>query len=98
MIDKVWFDWQNKHKENFWSFFGGSVGSHSQPGLYRQFPAGGPPFLNVSELSTLIALPLHVCLFKYSLAWHADADRWNPHEGFDLRRHGYQGREVVLRL
>jgi len=49
MIDKVWFDWQNKHKENFWSFFGGSVGSHSQPGLYRQFPAGGPPFLNVSE-------------------------------------------------
>jgi len=47
MIDKIWFDWQNKHRENFWSFFGGSVGSHSQPGLYRQFPAGGPPFLNL---------------------------------------------------
>jgi len=49
MIDKIWFDWQNAHPENFWSFVGGSVGAHSQPGLYLQFPNGGPPFLNVSE-------------------------------------------------
>jgi len=48
MIDKMWSDWQNKHPENFWSFMGGSVGGHSQPGLYAQFPTGGPPFLNLA--------------------------------------------------
>lgn len=48
MIDKIWSDWQNADPENFWSFFGGSVGAHSQPGMYAQFPVGGPPFLNVS--------------------------------------------------
>jgi len=47
MIDKIWFDWQNAHPENFWSFLGGSVNAHSQPGLFDQFPTGGPPFLNL---------------------------------------------------
>jgi tyrosinase len=49
MVDKVWYDWQNANPENFWSFIGGSVNAHSQPGLYAQFPVGGPPFLNVSK-------------------------------------------------
>jgi len=48
MVDKLWYDWQNLRKENFWSFFGGTVGGHSQPGLYAQFPTGGPPFMNFS--------------------------------------------------
>ena len=51
MVDKVWYDWQNAKPENFRSFGGGSVSAHSQPGLYAQFPAGGPPFLNVSNNS-----------------------------------------------
>jgi len=58
MIDKTWSDWQNKNPENFWSYEGGAVGAHSQPGLYKQFPTGGPPFLNVSPGLILIALPL----------------------------------------
>ena len=49
MIDKMWSDWQNRLPENFYAFGGGSVGAHSQPGLYAQFPTGGPPFLNVSN-------------------------------------------------
>jgi tyrosinase len=49
MIDKIWYEWQNAHAENFWAFGGGSVTAHSQPGLYQQYPAGGPPFLTVSE-------------------------------------------------
>jgi len=49
MIDKMWWDWQNKHPQNFWSYGGGSVGAHTQPGLYAEFPTGGPPFLNFSS-------------------------------------------------
>lgn len=45
MVDKVWFDWQHAHKENFWSYLGGSVSAHSQPGMYRDYPTGGRPFL-----------------------------------------------------
>ena len=60
MVDKIWYDWQNAHPENFWSFLGGSVGGHSAPGLYVEFPTGGPPFLNVSEGSILNASPLIV--------------------------------------
>ena len=57
MVDKIWYDWQNAHPENFWSFFGGSVNAHSQPGLYVQFPNGGSPFLNVSKSLIPAALP-----------------------------------------
>lgn len=55
MVDKIWYDWQKKHPENFWSYLGGTVPAHSQPGLYAQFPTGGPPFMNVSENLVLIA-------------------------------------------
>jgi len=47
MIDKIWYDWQHANPENFWSYFGGSVSSHSKPGLYAEFPTGAPPFLNL---------------------------------------------------
>jgi len=56
MVDKLWYDWQNEHPDNFWSFVGGSVNAHSQPGLYLQYPNGGPPFLNVSQGLILVAL------------------------------------------
>jgi len=49
MVDKIWYEWQNARPENFWSFIGGSVGAHSQAGLYQQFPTGGPPFLNFGD-------------------------------------------------
>jgi len=47
MVDKLWYDWQNRRPENFWAFHGGSIGAHSAPGIYSQFPNGGPPFINV---------------------------------------------------
>jgi len=47
MVDKLWDDWQRVRPENFWSFHGGSIGAHSAPGIYAQFPNGGPPFLDL---------------------------------------------------
>jgi hypothetical protein len=50
MIDKLWHDWQHKHKSNFWSFHGGSVGSRRSASTYEEYPNGAPPFLNVSRI------------------------------------------------
>ena len=76
MVDKIWYDWQNANPENFWSFIGGSVSAHSQPGLYKKFPVGGPPFLNVSDgLALVIVLWLTQ---PRPTAWYANTDRWNP--------------------
>jgi hypothetical protein len=47
MIDKLWYDWQHIHKDNFWSFHGGSVGGHNSASIYAKYPTGAPPFLNV---------------------------------------------------
>ena len=47
MVDRLWDDWQRRRPENFWSYHGGTIGAHSAPGIYDQFPNGGPPFLNV---------------------------------------------------
>jgi len=53
MVDKLWSDWQHRHPENYWAFAGGITGAHSAPGIYDQFPNGGPPFLNLgSEIPT----------------------------------------------
>jgi len=46
MVDKLWDDWQRLRPENFWAFQGGLTGAHSAPGIYAQFPNGGPPFMN----------------------------------------------------
>lgn len=51
MVDKLWDDWQRLRPENFWSYQGGSVGAHSAPGIYVQYPNGGPPFLDVCILT-----------------------------------------------
>jgi len=72
MVDKLWDDWQRRRPENFWAFQGGSVGSLSVPGLYEQFPNGGPPFLNVRFLSPrpaivadlFLTLSLHFSLIR----------------------------------
>jgi tyrosinase len=55
MIDKLWYDWQHKHKNNFWSFHGGSVGGFTSASIYAKYPNGAPPFLNVS------------CRFEYAI-------------------------------
>ena len=96
MVDKIWYDWQHAHPENFWSFFGGSVGAHSEQGLYAKFPTGGPPFLNVSNgFGPVLALWL---TGARSIVRFAVTDGWNPPKRHDLPSYGYEEREVMLRL
>jgi len=44
MVDKVWYDWQLKHKANFWSFQGGATESLENATIFYANPNGGPPF------------------------------------------------------
>lgn len=53
MIDKIWFDWQNKLPMNKFAYEGGSVAELTNFTLSTIFPNGGPPFLNVSALPHL---------------------------------------------
>ena len=51
MIDKAWYDWQNKHPLSRYAFQGGSVSMFTNATLYAEFPNGAPPNLNVSSLN-----------------------------------------------
>jgi len=49
MVDKLWSDWQHKHPQNFWSFFGGAnqtLGTDE----FSDYPTGTLPFLNFDTL------------------------------------------------
>ena len=48
MIDKLWYDWQNRDPMNANSFYGGSVEYIYSLAAYDEYPNGGPPYLNVS--------------------------------------------------
>jgi len=48
MIDKLWYDWQEKRPRNKYSYGGGSGSPLSDYATYTKFPTGLPPFLNVS--------------------------------------------------
>ena len=48
MVDKLWYDWQNKHPENRYAFLGGSVSDFGES-TFDTFRSGAPPFLNVSS-------------------------------------------------
>lgn len=49
MVDKIWYDWQNAHSANFWSFDGGAtpevVGFVPNP----DFPNGAPPYVTFAN-------------------------------------------------
>jgi len=45
-IDKLWYDWQNKHPKNKWAYGGGSVQPLATFATFVQFPTGLPPYLN----------------------------------------------------
>ena len=62
MVDKLWHDWQRRRPENFWSFQGGTIGAHSAPGIYNQFPNGGPPFLDVRIPTLCLAIAIDLLL------------------------------------
>ena len=51
MVDKIWFDWQNKSPKNRYAFTGGSVEALDTFADFTEFPTGLPPFVNVSDRS-----------------------------------------------
>lgn len=71
MVDKIWYDWQNKSPENKYAFAGGSVAASFNFTLFTQFPNGLPPFVNVSGFirSRVIVTP-NVCVFLPSSVCH----------------------------
>jgi tyrosinase len=48
MIDKIWYDWQNRDPMNANSFYGGSVEYIYSLAAWDEYPNGGPPYLDVS--------------------------------------------------
>jgi tyrosinase len=48
MVDKIWYDWQNRDPVNVKSFFGGSIQHTDSLDDYNEYPNGGPPYLSVS--------------------------------------------------
>jgi len=49
MVDKIWFDWQNRDPMNAKSYYGGSVEHLANLDDYNEYPNGGPPYLNLSS-------------------------------------------------
>jgi tyrosinase len=66
MVDKLWYDWQNKHISSFYSFVGGTVLDRYNATLYPVFPNGGPPYLNFSSV-----IP------HDGLLWEGDLSIWD---------------------
>lgn len=55
MVDKMWYDWQYKRPENFWSYSGGSIPTlaTNEPVTYAdymEFRNGKPPLTNYSTV------------------------------------------------
>jgi tyrosinase len=52
MIDKVWYDWQNRDPGNKNLFTGGSISWAGGTNVsFLQYPTGAPPWLNVRRNS-----------------------------------------------
>lgn len=49
MIDKLYWEWQNKDLRNFYAFEGGSVQKLSTWAEYVQYPNGAAPWLNLNS-------------------------------------------------
>ncbi|KAJ7121493.1 Di-copper centre-containing protein [Mycena epipterygia] len=49
MVDKTWYDWQNKHPANKMAFIGGSVEALENVTYYREFPNGAAPFFTLNS-------------------------------------------------
>jgi len=96
MIDKIWYDWQQRNPKNAKSFFGGSVAALQSVDAYNQYPNGGPPFLNVSFL--------YFVYHTWELSDRVWAAEFNHDDGrvvsrcHDWGRHGYDRWASVLRL
>ncbi|KAF9648026.1 Di-copper centre-containing protein [Thelephora ganbajun] len=49
MVDKLWYDWQNRLPMNKFAFGGGSVSAFGEFPAFFEFPTGAPPYLNFSS-------------------------------------------------
>ncbi|KAJ6626038.1 Di-copper centre-containing protein [Mycena sp. CBHHK59/15] len=50
MVDKMWFDWQNRHLSNTKAFFGGSVQALENVTYHNIYPNGAAPFYNINSI------------------------------------------------
>ena len=64
MIDKVWYDWQNRDPVNANSFNGGAVEQIANLTIYDVWPNGGAPFQDVST-RVLVRLEME----EFMLTW-----------------------------
>ena len=48
MIDKIWYDWQNKSPKNRYAYGGGSAEAMTNYATFSKFPTGLPPYYGVS--------------------------------------------------
>lgn len=69
MIDKIWYDWQNRNPMNVNSFYGGSVEYLYSLAAYSEYPNGGPPYLNVSTTRVLAHLEIEEFILIYLRSW-----------------------------
>jgi len=79
MVDKIWYDWQQKGPRNKYSYGGGSAQGMKDFKTFVQFPTGLPPYLNVSASSELVSsrsLILFVLLFQFDSDIPGD-NLWN---------------------
>ena len=51
MVDKIWYDWQQKSIANQYAYGGGSLEATATFASFVQFPNGLPPYLSVSVSS-----------------------------------------------
>jgi hypothetical protein len=71
MVDKIWYDWQNKGPRNKYAFGGGSASALSNFTTFVTFPTGLPPYLGVSAQSirkyTCVIMTLDALAFPPSV-------------------------------
>ena len=52
MVDKIWYDWQNRSPKNKYAY-GGGFSEATDSASYAEFPTGLPPYYGVSVSSNL---------------------------------------------
>lgn len=49
MVDKIWWDWQNRDRANFWQFSGGTVSVLDDYPQFQKYPTGAPPMMSLNS-------------------------------------------------
>lgn len=97
MVDKIWWDWQEKSIQSKYSYGGGSVAAINNFTTFTQFRTGLPPYLSVSVPSSDLKRSCVINFVRLSLVRQRDP-RFRFVERYDLGHHGHDGRLVVLHI